>query len=72
MAAAHKEAAAPSLGLGNAALKKGNGQGEAKSGGGRYKRVWRDRVRERGESRGADTLRGIRSKNMSARDFRVI
>ncbi len=62
MAAAHKEKAAPSLGLGNAALKNGEGQGELKWGGGRYKRVRRDRVRERGESCGADTLGGIRSK----------
>ncbi len=34
MAAAHKEAAAPSLGLGNAVLKKGEGRGKAKRGGG--------------------------------------
>jgi hypothetical protein len=32
-----------------------------KMGEGRYKWVQRDRVRERGESRGADTLGGIRS-----------
>ncbi len=56
MAAAHKEAAALSLGLGNAALKKGEGRGEAKWRGGRYERVRRDRVRERGESWGVDTL----------------
>ncbi len=60
--AAHKEAVAPSLGLGNAALKKGKGRGKAKWGGGRYERVPRDRVRERGESCGAYTLGGIRSK----------
>ncbi len=34
MAVAHEEAAALSLGLGNAALKKGKAQGEAKWGGG--------------------------------------
>jgi hypothetical protein len=56
LAAAHKEAAALSLGLGNAALKKGEGRGEAKWRGGRYERVRRDRVRERGESWGVDTL----------------
>ncbi len=33
-----------------------------KMGGGRYERVRRERVRERGESCGADTLGGIRSK----------
>jgi hypothetical protein len=59
--AAHEEAAAPTLGLGNAALKKGEGQDKAKWGGG-HKRVWRERVRERGESHGMDTLGGIRSK----------
>jgi hypothetical protein len=53
-------------------VKKGKEQGEAKWGGGRYERVQRDKVRERGGSCGADILGGIRSKNMSAWDFRVI
>ncbi len=61
-AAAHKETTAPSLGLGNAVLKNDEGQGEAKWGGGRYKWVRRDRVRERGKSCSADSLGGIRSK----------
>ncbi len=43
-------------------IEKGEGQGKAKWGGGMYERVRRDRVRERGESRSADTLGGIRSK----------
>ncbi len=61
MAAAHEKAVAPSLGLGDAALKKATAHAAAKPGGG-YEQVRRDRVRERGESCGADTLGEIRSK----------
>jgi hypothetical protein len=60
-AAAHEEVAAPSLGLDNPALKKAKDKARQNGGGG-YKWVRRKRVRERGESRGTDTLGGIRSK----------
>ncbi len=61
MAAAHEKAPAPFLGLRNAALKKAKNK-VRQNGGGRYERVQRDRVRERGGSCSADTLGGIRSK----------